>query len=181
MIRIANCMFVLSMAALGTAAAAGPSSQASLAGIPDVSFPAPHRIAAGALQQDDMATLQHAGVKEVINLRAPAETPGFDEAAAMREAGITYHDLPIRGPDDLTRDNVHRFDELLARAGDRLTLVHCASGNRVGALIALRAGILEGHSIDAAIAEGRRWGLKKLEPAARERLNTWSTPQAGMP
>lgn len=157
-----------------TTAAAGQSPETQLAGLPNVSFPAPHRVAAGALQAGDIAVLQVARVQEVINLRADSETPGFDEGAAVRDAGITYHSLPIHGANDLTRSNVRHFDQLLSNAGDRLTLVHCASSNRVGAMIALRAALVGGQSTEAALVEGRRWGLKSLEPEVRERLDAWS-------
>src|SRR5690606_38327465 len=49
-------------------------------------------------------------------------------------------------------------------------LVHCASGNRVGALAALRAAWLQGADEEAAIAEGRRWGLRSLETEVRSSL-----------
>jgi hypothetical protein len=42
-------------------------------------------------------------------------------------------------------------------------------------MIALRAALVDGLSTDAALAEGRRWGMKSLEPAVRERLHTWSS------
>jgi hypothetical protein len=58
-------------------------------------------------------------------------------------------------------------------------LVHCASSNRVGAMIALRAALVDGASADAALAEGRRWGLKSLEPQVRERLAAWSSEAGG--
>lgn len=169
-------LFMICLTALcfmATAGAASPA-QAVLADLPHVSFPAPHRVASGALQASDMAKLKEAGVREVINLSAASETPNFDEAAAVRSAGITYRYLPIRGAADLTRGNVVRFDQLLSDAGDHLTLTHCASSNRVGAMIALRAAVVGGQSTDAALAEGRRWGLKSLEPAVRERLQAWS-------
>lgn len=169
---LATCMLALCATA---SASAEPPPQALLADLPNVSFPAPHRVASGALQQGDIATLRRAGVREVINLRTAAETPGFDEAAAVRNAGITYHNLPISGVSDLTRDNVFRFDRLLSEAGDQLTLVHCASSNRVGAMIALRAAVVGGLSTEAALAEGRRWGLKSLQPAVRARLDAWSS------
>lgn len=169
-------LFALFLAALAGATLAAPSAESLLAGLPNASFPEPDRIAAGAIGPNDIATLQKAGVREVINLRAPEETPGFDEAAATRKAGFTYHDLPIRGAGDLTPDNVRRFDKLITEAGDRFTLVHCASSNRVGAMIALRAALIDGQSTEAAIAEGQRWGLKSLEPAVRDRLEAWSTP-----
>lgn len=155
-----------------TASQAAPP-QAALAGLPNVSFPAPHRVASGRLQAGDMAALKGAGIRQVIDLSANAETPDFDEAAAMRSADITYHNLPIHGAADLTRANVARFDRLLRNVGDQTTLVHCASSNRVGAMIALRAALVDGQSTAEALAEGRRWGLKSLEPAVRERLQSW--------
>ena len=164
-----------------TVSAATPPPQSVLAELPHVSFPAPNRVASGVLHAGDIATLKKAGVREVINLSAASETPNFDEAAAMRSAGITYRYLPIHGANDLTRDNVIRFDQLLADAGDRLTLTHCASSNRVGAMMALRAAVVGGQPTDAALAEGRRWGMKSLEPAVRQRLDAWSTKAAANP
>lgn len=183
MFRTLICLLLMSVAApYATAAARDESSpQTVLAGLPHVSFPAPHRIASGALQASDMPALRQAGVREVINLSAASETPGFDEAAAVRRAGIVYRHLPIRNANDLTRDNVLRFDQLLTDAGDRLTLTHCASSNRVGAMIALRAAVVGGQSTDATLAEGRRWGLKSLEPAVRQRLEAWSSKAAPAP
>jgi hypothetical protein len=49
-------------------------------------------------------------------------------------------------------------------------MVHCASGNRVGALLALRANRLEGASPEDALELGLDAGLTRLEPAVREAL-----------
>ncbi len=164
---------LLSGLLLATAIFSTPAAPpvAALQHLPNVAFPAPHRIASGRLQASDIPALQAAGVREVIDLSVDTETPGFDEAAALREAGITYHNLPIHGASDLDHAHVERFDQLLAEAGNKLALVHCASSNRVGAMIALRAAALHGQSTEAALVEGRRWGLKGLEPAVRELLN----------
>lgn len=158
--------------------AVGAAPEATLNGLPHVAYPASNRIASGRLQASDIAALQAAGVRDVIDLSVDSETPDFDEAAAMQHAGIAYHNLPIHGAGDLSDANVAQFNRLLADAGDALTLVHCASGNRVGAMIALRAAIIERQSTEAALAEGRRWGLKSLEPAVRERLDARSARQA---
>ena len=169
MFRSLSLSLILTVTPLAVHAAA--PAEAALADLPNVSFPAPHRVASGRLQADDVAALQRAGIKQVIDLSVDSETPRFDEAAAMRAAGIDYHNLPIHGAADLTRNNVVQFDRLLHQAGTQETLVHCASSNRVGAMIALR---------EAALAEGRRWGMKSLEPVVRERLQAWSgNPQHG--
>lgn len=125
--------------------------------------------AGGGITADDLPRLQAAGIRHVIDLRPDTETPDFDEGTAVRAAGMRYDNLPIAGPADLEREAVVAFDQLL-RAADGPTLVHCASGNRVGALVALRAAWLQGADADAAVEEGRRWGLRGLEDAVRERL-----------
>ncbi|MEO5830001.1 MAG: sulfur transferase domain-containing protein [Rhodanobacter sp.] len=155
--------------------------QTELAGLSHVSFPAAHRVASGRLQASDIPALQRAGIREVIDLSVDSETPDFDEAAAMHAAGIDYRNLPIHGAADLSAANVTRFDQLLNEAGARTTLVHCASSNRVGALIALRAALIGGQTTEDAVAEGHRWGLNSLEPVVRERLKTWKSAATDSP
>lgn len=134
-----------------------------------IAAPAPGIYTAGRLKPTDIAGLKAAGVRSVIDLSLDDETPDFDEAAAVQAAGLRYANLPVHGADGLTRDRVVAFDRLL-RDAKAPVLVHCASGNRVGAMAALRAAWLQGAGVDAAIDEGRRWGLKGLEPEVRHRL-----------
>ncbi|MGQ0802129.1 MAG: phosphatase domain-containing protein [Pseudomarimonas sp.] len=147
-----------------------PLQSPAMAGLANVAFPAPNIITAGRLQATDITTLANAGVRHVIDLTTEAESQDFDEAWAVQQAGLQYHRLPISGGGDLTQENVTRLDHLLREIGSDVVLVHCASSNRVGALAALRAGWLQGLSDEAAIVEGKRWGLAGLEPAVRERL-----------
>ena len=171
MIRLLLLSLLLAAAPAWSADALDPKALASL---PNLAHPAPNIVAAGRLQAKDIALVANAGVRHVIDLTLDSETPDFDEAAAVRAAGLQYHNLPIRGAEDLTADNAARFDRLLVEVGAAPTLVHCSSSNRVGALAALRAAWSQGQPLEAALAEGRRWGLKGLEPAVRERLATSS-------
>ena len=143
-----------------------PSTQPAVA----IAAPAPGVYAAGRLAPADVAALKASGVRSVVDLSLDDETPDFDEAAAVRAAGLGYANLPVHGADGLTRERVVEFDRLL-REAKAPVLVHCASGNRVGAMAALRAAWLHGASAEDAIAEGRRWGLKGLEPDVRKRLD----------
>ena len=131
--------------------------------------PAMGVVTSGRITAADIAPLKAAGIREVIDLTQDTETPDFDEAASVRGAGLRYVNLPIAGAKDLTPANVRTFDQLLSRS-PRPVLVHCSSSNRVGAMAALRAAWIKGATPEAAIAEGRRWGLKALEPAVREAL-----------
>ena len=133
--------------------------------------PAEGIVAAGRIDADDIARLQDAGILHVIDLSTDAETPEFDEASAMRAVGIVYSSLPLRDARDLTHANVIAFDALL-REAQRPVLVHCASGNRVGAMAALRAAWVDGLSMEEAVAIGKAWGLTKLEADVRRRIET---------
>src|SRR5690606_15098849 len=78
------------------------------------------------------------GVRTVINLRAPDEAVDYDEAAEAERLGLRYVALPVRGADDLDRERVREFGRELDAARARgPVLIHCASGNRVGAMVAL--------------------------------------------
>jgi uncharacterized protein (TIGR01244 family) len=139
--------------------------------LPNVREPQVNRIVTGAIGASDVGRIRAAGVKHVINLRTPQEMHDFNEGQIAKGLGLDYRSIPIEGAQSLTKDNVSRLDEALNQAGDEPTVVHCASGNRVGALIALREAWINGKSADTAIAEGKRWGLTSLEGAVRSKLD----------
>lgn len=145
------------------------SAQAPVSPIANLAEPAPGFYSAGRLQPADLAWLRANGIRHVIDLTDDAETPDFDEAERVRALGVRYSNLPIRGAEGLTLENVRAFDALL-RASDPPVLVHCSSSNRVGAMVALRSAWIGGAPPDAALAEGRKWGLKGLEPAVVDKL-----------
>jgi len=109
-----------------------------------------------------LTKLGSAGVRTVIDLRPDSETPDLDEKAVVESSGLIYRALPVAGKTGLTRENVSAFDGLLAEAKDGKVLLHCASGNRVGAMMALRARWLLGKSADEAMAIGKAAGMTGL-------------------
>lgn len=165
---------LLVLAALSVSGCATQAPAIELSGISDAVSPAPGILSAGRLAPADIERVRDAGVRQIIDLTPDAETPDFDEAAVVRAAGLAYANLPLSGPADLTLENVQTFDALL-RAAKRPVLVHCASGNRVGAMAALRAGWVDGHSTEEAITVGKAWGLKGLEMEVRRRLDAGPT------
>ena len=74
------------------------------------------------------------------------------------------------GAGDLSLENARALKQLLDNAGHPV-LVHCASGNRVGALLALAAADSGEMAADAAIEFGRAAGLTGAEPRVREVLD----------
>ena len=126
-------------------------------------------IVCGVLDADKVASLSQAGVEVVINLQ-PDDELGFDEAAAVEHAGMAYEHLPISGANDLKQLNILAFDNLLRQHHGKKMALHCKTGNRVGAAMALRAGWLRGRKMDTAMARGRSHGLVGLEQEVHNRL-----------
>lgn len=147
------------------------ADDAILGDLPNLRHPQQNRIVAGAIDAADLGRLRAAGIKHVISLRTAEEVQGFDEAGIAGGLGIAYHSIPIKGAQSLTKENAAALDALLEQIGDEPTLVHCGSGNRVGGLIAVREAWINGQSTEAAIAEGKRWGLTSLEDAVRTALD----------
>ena len=131
--------------------------------------PDANTIVCGALDEQKVDALAKAGVELVINLQ-PDDELSFDEAAAVKRAGMYYEQLPISGAADLKQLKVLAFDNILRQYHGKKVALHCGSGNRVGAVTALRAGWLRGRKMDTAMARGRSHGLSKLEDEVYNRL-----------
>lgn len=141
-------------------------------GIPNLLQPDPNVAAAGQPTVEQIKNAARTGLQRIINLRPASEGPGYDESSVAQSLGLEYYCIPIAGPQDLNNDAVRQLDGLLGMSPTPQTLVHCATGNRVGALMALRAAWLNSEPIDAAISVGRSWGLTKLEPVVRHLLES---------
>lgn len=123
--------------------------------------------------QPNVAALRvfaESGYVAVIDLRGVEEDRGFDQRYAVEEFGMSYIALPIEGRGAITFDNARKLDEILVKY-DGPVLVHCKSGNRAGALLALRAS-LHGADDEAAVAFGKEAGITVpgVEEVVRERL-----------
>lgn len=145
------------------------NSEAALAsGTKNIANPAENIFSSGQPSRDEFAALAELGVKHVINLR-PQPEQDWDEAAYVSSLGMHYHSIPVADASDITPANAAKLNQTLQSTGAEPALVHCASGNRVGALVALQHG-LETGDVEAAISEGKRWGLTRLEPVVRNAL-----------
>ncbi|MDP3857937.1 MAG: sulfur transferase domain-containing protein [Stagnimonas sp.] len=158
-------------AAESSGQAGSPAQQSPAMQLPRQKNPEPGRWVSGQPGDDQLRSIAAFGIRHVINLRPPEEFPSELAAAELGGLGVGYHRLPIHGADDLTRENAEQLDALLGKIGDEPTLLHCASGNRAGALMSLRAAWIQGLPVEEALELGRRYGLTGLEPVVREKLS----------
>ncbi len=134
--------------------------------------PATNVLSSGQPTEAQIQVLASSGVRHVINLRTPQEAIDFEEQAAVEALGMEYYSIPVAGAGGVNAANAQSLQAILDSIGGEGVLVHCASGNRVGGLFALNA-FASGSSLDAAMAEGSRWGLtsENLQQAVRQTLS----------
>jgi protein tyrosine phosphatase (PTP) superfamily phosphohydrolase (DUF442 family) len=129
------------------------------------------------VEQELFAALAAEGFRVYIDLRAEKE--GLDAARAAAEAaGLEYVSIPVGDEADLDLGSVRALDAVLDDPTRGPAVVACASGNRSGALLALRAFWFEGASAEEALELGKRGGLTRFEPQVRTLLGLPPLPPA---
>ena len=133
--------------------------------------PMPHLICAGQPDEAGFRAAAADGVVAVLNLR-PNEEMEWDEAALMQSLDLDYLQIPVASAADLNQDNARQMMAWLAAHQDQKVIVHCASSNRVGALLALGSS-LQGMETNEALALGRVAGLTRMEPMVASLIQQW--------
>jgi protein tyrosine phosphatase (PTP) superfamily phosphohydrolase (DUF442 family) len=117
--------------------------------LPYGSCPVPGVAAAGQPGAQAWGDLARAGFKSVIDLREPDEPRGHDEAGEIARAGLAYLALPVNH-DTLGDRQFDSVRDFVRDPAHRPVLVHCATANRVGALLLPYFAIDEQLSLDEA-------------------------------
>ena len=125
-------------------------------------------VSTGQPDQETLDMAAAAGIRAIIDFRMPGEDRGMDEEAETAARGMSYVSFPISGPADMTYEKAAELDRLLTGT-EGPVLMHCISGNRVGALFALRAS-MKGASDAEALEIGERAGLTRSRSVIEDRL-----------
>ena len=126
--------------------------------------------AAGQPSEAALKVFAESGYVAVIDMRTDSENRGFDEAGVVEELGMDYVSMPIASADDINFSNAAKLDQLI-KSYEGPVLVHCASSNRVGALLALADYESNGDK-DMALAKGKAAGMTGLEGRVKEVLDS---------
>lgn len=119
------------------------------------------------------ASIRASGVTTVINLRPDDEMGGRDAASEVATAGLVYRQLDVGGIQDITDANAAQVQAWIDEAPGPV-LLHCSSGNRAGALLAMIA-VRNGAPPEEALEVGRRAGMTSLEDPVRALLDLEAT------
>jgi len=115
------------------------------------------------------------GVTTIVNLREPGELD-WDEAGAARDASLAYHSIPVSGRKELAPEAMERISDIVSAQGDAGVLVHCASGNRAAAWLAIDLVTRRNMTRDEALVLAERAGLTKT--ALRDKVERYLDRQA---
>lgn len=121
---------LLSVALVGCAAEEAGAQEGY--GLRNARFPEEGVLFGGQPTSDQLRQLAADGY-QVINLRMPSEDHGFDESALATELGLEYHSIPV-GAQTLAEASTFQAFLDLFESREGPVVVHCASGNRVGAM-----------------------------------------------
>lgn len=102
--------------------------------IPFAACPLPGVATAGQPSAAAWPELASAGYRTVVDLRAAEEPRDHDEPASVRAAGLDYVPIPV-SQQTLRDATFDAFREVVRDPARRPIFVHCASSNRVGALL----------------------------------------------
>jgi len=131
-------------------------------GIPNACEPRANLLTGGQPGRGDLVALAEAGVRVILDIRAPTEWRLVDEPAQARALGFTYYNIPVGdGPLD---DRL--LDEILAvlrRHQDEPVFFHCRSGNRVGCALLPHLILDQELPEPDAVALAQRVGLRSRE------------------
>lgn len=109
------------------------------------------------------------GIDVVISL-LPSTEAKVDEATLVGDAGMIFMNVPITNASELTQSNVQIVADALKKSEGKKVLIHCASGNRVGAVMALKSAWIDGMPTAEAVAVGQAYGLTSLTNVVSDKL-----------
>ncbi len=135
----------------------------------NTAIPANNLTTGGQPSKSDLAEMAKNGVKVIVNLRTKGEFRKFDEKKLVESLGMKYVSIPIGDEKDFNLNNVKLLDEALAGLKSPV-VVHCASSNRVGGLLALRENLIKNSSAEDSIAFGRQSGMGSSEKTVKKLL-----------
>ena len=159
-------LFVLGMAA-GRQAAAQQVTKQTVPGVTNFAKLETTVACGGATTSEAVPELKKMGFASIINLRL-ANEPGANidaEAAAAKAADIKFFSIPFSGqnPDPAVAD---KFLAAITTKGNEPAYIHCAAGNRAGAMWMIKRLVVDKWETEKAFTEATALGL--TSPALKQ-------------
>lgn len=121
-----------------------------------------------APDQQALHELAAAGLRTMLDFRPAREWSCADWDQQVLAAGIDYRHFPVTSVTEMTPQLTAAVWRLWHDESAQPMLLHCASGNRAAAALALAAVRHGGMTQQQALALGQKAGLNKLLPAVQQ-------------
>ena len=121
-------------------------------------------VGGGQVDVEQFPAMAEDGYSLVVNLRSEAEPFPENEGELAQAAGMHYLHIPLGGG-DLVETHATQLAAILDTHGDGNVLIHCGSGNRVGALWGLHVALRDGLSSDQGVQTARDAGMQSEDLA----------------
>ena len=145
-----------------------------LINLPNLQVPFDSILTGGQPTFDQIKQAAETGFKAVVDLRTGNELPDPEQEKAWVEgSGMRYIHISISVAEGFTPQNAKVFAEALSGSENYPLIVHCKSGERVGAMFALKAFHIDEKEIEEALLIGKMAGLTKLAPTVRKILERY--------
>jgi len=167
-IRLSLFVFVCAFAFMNSrSASAQQVTKSSVPGVTNFARLETTVACGGATTPEAVPEIKKLGFKSIINLRQPTENgANVDaEAAAANAAGINFFNIPFNGasPDPKVAD---QFLKTITTPGNEPAYIHCAAGNRAGAMWMIKRLVVDKWETERAFEEASALGL--TSPALKQ-------------
>jgi uncharacterized protein (TIGR01244 family) len=145
-----------------------------LINLPNCQVPFDGTLTGGQPTFEQIKQAGETGFRSVINLRTDKELPDpAQELTWVEGAGMKYIHIPVDGAEGFTRENTKVFADALSKPENYPLIIHCKSGQRVGAMFALKAFHIDEKSVEESLSIGERAGLTALAPIVKRILESY--------
>ena len=141
-----------------------------LVGLKNGRVTGPGLLVGGQPTQEQLHTAKDAGFDVIINLQKNEEPGAQEEATSVTALGMQYVTIPTDGANGLTKGNAIALAKALKNVNGDQAILHCASGNRAGALLGLKLFVVDSAHANDAIRYAKRAGMTTLEDPLRKAI-----------
>ena len=126
-----------------------------------------HLYFSGQPDDETLRVAQEKGVTTIINLRDPSES-AWDEKSAVEALGLHYVNVPVRhGSNTLDSAAMSAIEAAVKAQHGEPVLLHCSSGNRAAAWLAVHLVTTHDMPLDDALSVAKKAGLTSAGMAGR--------------
>ncbi len=144
--------------------------------IPAAGEPIAGVLTGGELSDELLREAARLGYRTVVDLRGEREFNLPHRRALAEQLGLRWVHVPVTGVHHLGPTRGRQLLEAIEAEDALPAIVHCVSGDRVGALFAIALCCVRGASIQRALAIGLAAGMRGLAPAVHAVLERMAKP-----